>query len=110
MNNARILPGGMDRQEAIQILDEIANAATRCATLLRQAGRQEMLDAGLSLLEQSVVRLKRMRAPGRVLPEESGRLRAVRDDDCPRCRSTRSDPCGRGGRRCVDCGCTYGAD
>ncbi len=35
---------------------------------------------------------------------------AVEARRCPACHNLRSEPCGRGGRRCLACGCTYGAD
>ena len=38
------------------------------------------------------------------------RLRSVPSSFCPRCDATAYEPCGRGGRRCMRCGCTWGAD
>lgn len=29
---------------------------------------------------------------------------------CPRCGSVHLEPCGRGGKRCIECGNTFGAD
>jgi hypothetical protein len=103
-----------DREDAVRILEDIAAAANRNASLIRR-GMMNAQDMSREIgpLEERLSRLRGtvrtwMRGHGSVRPPQ---LHVVASAGaCDRCRSTRSEPCGRGGRRCIDCGWTYGAD
>jgi len=106
-----------DREDAAKLLEEIAIAASRSAGLIRREmmGAQDM-SREVGQLEERLTRLKGavrtwMRGHGSFRPPQlhvvSGGASA---EACGRCGSARSEPCGRGGRRCIDCGWTYGAD